>query len=93
MYIYSFNISINEEELLYNAYYNSLKLAIDNDCKSIGFQLISAGIFGYPIKQAFEVAIKACIDFINNNKDIEIILAILDKDIIKIGKDVLEKYN
>ena len=33
-----------EPELLYGAYYKSLELAADNNCRSIGFPLISAGI-------------------------------------------------
>ena len=31
---------------LYNAYRNSLKLALKNNCKSVAFPLISSGIFG-----------------------------------------------
>ena len=57
----------NEEALLYGAYENSLKLAKEYGCRSIGFPVISSDIYGYPKKEAWEVAVKSCNDFINNN--------------------------
>ena len=37
----------DEPKLLYGAYRSSLELAVQNGCRSIGFPLVSAGIFGY----------------------------------------------
>ena len=81
----------HEPELLYGAYYRALELAKENGCASIGFPLISAGIFGYPLEKAWEVAIKACRDFLaaHPDYDIEIVFAVLDERIIKVGQGKL----
>ena len=56
-----FRIS-NKEELLRNCYKNSLKLAIENNIKSIAFPCIGTGIYRCPIelgkKIAFEESFK-----------------------------------
>ncbi len=82
-----------EAELLYSAYNKSLKLAQDNDIHSIGFPLISAGIFGYPLEQAWEIAIRACRDYITANADydIDIFFAVLDDRIMAVGQRLLDK--
>ena len=83
----------NEQEKLYSAYTQSLKLAAESGCRSIGFPLISAGIFGYPKKEAWETAIAACTDFMEKDPaaDLHIIFAVLDDEIMKIGQEVLAK--
>ena len=70
----------NEPHMLYRAYRKSLKLAVDNGCHSIGFPLISTGIFGYPKDKAWRKAIQACNDFFqaNPNADMQIIFAVLE---------------
>ncbi len=83
----------NEPQLLYSAYKQSLLLAQKNDLHSIGFPLISAGIFGYPVDKAWRKAIQACNDFIQNNPDydIRIIFAVLDDEILANGEDTLKE--
>ena len=75
-----------EPQLLYGAYRSSLELAVENGCRAIAFPLISAGIFGYPVEQAWQVAIQACSDFIAEGNEINIVFAVLDDSIIKIGE-------
>lgn len=83
--------SHNEPELLYGAYKESLLRAKENDCHSIGFPLISAGIFGYPKDKAWKQAIQACRDFISDNPDyeIDIVFAVLDDSIMELGQKIL----
>lgn len=81
-----------EPDTLYSADTSSLELAKKHDIHSIGFPLISAGIFGYPLEQAWEVAIKACKDFIaGNNYEIDIVFTVLDDRIMSIGQLLLNK--
>lgn len=81
-----------EPEQLYGAYFRSLELAKENHCRSIGFPLISAGIFGYPAEGAWEQAIKACTDFLDKNPDadIDIIFAVLDDRNLEMGKSMIQ---
>ena len=85
----------NEPQQLYSAYKQSLLLAKENDCHSIGFPLISAGIFGYPKDQAWRTAIEACQDFLaaNPDYDLEIIFAVIDDAIMEIGEQVLAELS
>ena len=83
-----------EPQALYNAYKRSLELATENGCHSIGFPLISAGIYGYPLEDAWRQAIHACRDFENSSThSIEIIFAVLDKRIIDTGIEILNELN
>ena len=80
----------DEPQLLYSAYRSSLELAVENGCTSIAFPLISAGIFGYPVEQAWQRAIQACTDFLEESNEIRIVFAVLDDAIINIGKTALQ---
>ena len=82
-----------EPRLLYSAYYESLKLAKEYACHSIGFPLISAGVFGYPLDGAWRKAIQACNDFIRKHpdSDIDIVFAVLDDRIIDVGKKTINE--
>lgn len=82
----------NEAELLYGTYENSLTLAKENDCHSIAFPVISSGIYGYPKNEAWQIAVKACTDFIENNPDypILIVFAVLSHKSKEMGEKILE---
>ena len=71
-----------QAEQLSNCYTNSLKLAAQNNLKSIAFPLISAGIYGYPLNDAIQIAIDSIKDFLReNNSDITVYLTVLNDNI------------
>src|SRR6185503_12550913 len=57
----------NEAVLLADCYKNSLQLAVENKLSSIAFPNISTGIYGYPKKDAAEVAFKTVTTFLDKN--------------------------
>ena len=81
----------HEPELLYGAYLRSLELAVKNGCRSIGFPLISAGIFGYPAEQAWRKALQACCDFLGKGNRIDIVFAVLSADSAALGEKTLKE--
>lgn len=80
-----------EAEQLYSCYQKSLALAKEYGCHSIGFPLISAGIYGYPLEEAWTVAISACRDWMNENPDYELQIVFVNTDDEKVamGKEIM----
>jgi O-acetyl-ADP-ribose deacetylase (regulator of RNase III) len=57
----------NEEQLLANAYRNSLELAVKNGIRTIAFPNISTGIYHFPKDKAAEIALHTADDFLRIN--------------------------
>ena len=51
-----------EAEILANCYRSSLTLAEENEIDSIAFPAISTGVFGYPVEDAAEVALRTVVE-------------------------------
>ncbi|KAI9763131.1 MAG: hypothetical protein M1840_000896 [Geoglossum simile] len=49
---------------LHRCYLNCLALAVENDCKTVAFPALGAGIYGFPIDMAAKIAVRAVRDFI-----------------------------
>ena len=79
----------NEETYLKSAYENSLKLAKDYNLKSIAFPLISAGIYGYPKKEALDIAILTIKEFLKDN-EMDIYLVVFDRKVVQLSEELYE---
>ena len=53
-----------EPEILANCYRNALRLAVENEIKTIAFPAISCGVYGYPIREAAQIAVETTRDFL-----------------------------
>ncbi len=70
--------SFGERELLISCYKSSLELAKKHNCRSIAFPLISAGIYGYPKDEAFQIAQDTISEFLESN-DMRAVIVLFDK--------------
>src|SRR5512138_958641 len=57
----------NEEQLLANAYHNSLRLAAEHGIRTIAFPSISTGAYGFPAERAAAIAFSTVRQFLIEN--------------------------
>jgi O-acetyl-ADP-ribose deacetylase (regulator of RNase III) len=76
----------NEDEKLKNATVNSLKLADENNIKSISFPAISTGIFGFPIERCAKIMLGTTIDYLKRQTGLEKVIFCL------FGRDSFEAF-
>ncbi|MBR5933369.1 MAG: O-acetyl-ADP-ribose deacetylase [Treponema sp.] len=70
-------------KLLESCYVNSIKAAKENKLKSMAFPLISAGVYGYPKKEALEVAISV---IKKEAEDLDCVIVLFDIEAWEIAK-------
>ena len=71
----------NEDQLLANAYSNSLRLAVDNGVKTIAFPNISTGVYGFPKDRAAKIAIETVRKFLEKDKSLnEVVFVCFDRE-------------
>ena len=84
----------NESILLANCYRNSLKLAVENGCFSVAFPNISTGIYGFPKREAAEIAISIVQSFLSSNNLIkQVIFCCYDNENYSIYHKILQNNN
>lgn len=83
----------NEPELLRSCYKTSLELAVQNGIRSIAFPAISTGIYGYPKRQAAEIAVETAREFLQKNPEKldKIVFVLFDDESLEIYRGLLGK--
>lgn len=80
----------NDAKLLRNCYWNSLEVARINNIHSIAFPAISTGIYGYPLEEATEIALKTVSDWlkVNPNHGMAIMFACFNDETTELYKSI-----
>ncbi len=74
-----------ERELLVSCYRESLRLALEYQCETVAFPLISSGVYGYPKDQALKVAVDTIGEFLLEH-ELFVYLVIFDRASYTIGE-------
>ena len=81
----------NEEQLLRNAYYNSLNLAGENGIKSVSFPSISTGVYRFPIDKASRIALNTVKEFLQKHNFVEVRFVLFSERDLKVYEDALRE--
>lgn len=77
-------------ELLKSCYHSCLKLADENGCESIAFCCISTGVFGFPQKEAAQIAVSTVKEYKKaTGSGIKVIFNVFKDDDLRIYRDLL----
>jgi O-acetyl-ADP-ribose deacetylase (regulator of RNase III) len=66
-----------EPDRLASAYRRSLEVAVENGCATVSFPAISCGVYGYPLDQAAEIAVRIVSDFVRNQAGVSSVRFVL----------------
>jgi O-acetyl-ADP-ribose deacetylase len=64
-------------QLLASAYRRSLEVAAEHRLKTIAFPAISTGVYGYPLKEAAPIALRAVCEFVQRQEQITLVRFVL----------------
>lgn len=77
-----------EKELLTSCYKESLKKALELECETVAFPLISSGVYGYPKDKALKVAMDTIGEFLLEH-DMLVYIVVFDKASFKISEKLV----
>ena len=81
--------SHGERELLQSCYRSVFAEVARLGAASVAFPLISAGIFGYPVQEALDVARTEASAFLDDHPDVEVTLVVFTRDVVAQGVALL----
>lgn len=82
----------NEEQLLADCYRNSLRLAVENGCKTVAFPNISTGVYRFPPAVAAAIAIDTVSEFLAETDSLhKVILVSFDAASYYLAEQALKK--
>src|SRR5439155_7557848 len=80
-----------EAQTLANCCRNSLQLAVENGIKTIAFPAISCGAYGYPIREATQIAVETTRDYLATEDTIDkAIFVVANDEILRAYRQLLE---
>lgn len=92
--VWSKGNSEKAEQLLANAYRNSLQVAVDNGIETIAFPNISTGIYHFPKSEAAAIAVKTVNDFLAGNAMLKrVIFVCFDEENYRLYQKLLAVNN
>ncbi|MHA0036008.1 macro domain-containing protein [Deinococcus sp. PESE-13] len=80
-----------EAELLAGAYRESLRLGVENGCRSVAFPSISTGVYGYPLDRAAPIALATIQDFLRSHPDLSVRMVLYGADALHVFERALEQ--
>ena len=76
-----------ERQLLASCYTSALRVAAENGCRSVAFPLISAGAYGYPVREALQVATETIASYLAAAEDEpEVYLVLYGADVMSAAR-------
>jgi O-acetyl-ADP-ribose deacetylase (regulator of RNase III) len=84
--------SAKHAELLSSAYRKSLEVCTQNKISLIAFPSISTGIYGYPVEEASQIALKTVIDYLKDHPEIKLVRFVLfDSNTYRVYEETLKE--
>jgi len=82
----------NEDKLLASCYKSSLKLATENEIKTIAFPAISTGVYHFPLERATKIAVGEVKKYLLKNDSMEkVIFVCFDEETYQVYNKILNE--
>lgn len=82
--------SHDEDLLLSNCYINSLRLAEENNIRTVAFPNISTGVYGFPKERASKIAVRTVEDYLGRSEAVgKVIFVCFDEENYRLYSELL----